>query len=100
LLAFPNPALPNDNTVSFILKSPGLTPVALTLFDPVGNVVFSESLYLNTYAGRDIRKPFVTWNLRNKQGRRVVSGMYCAVIKIKDRSGTVKTVKTYIGIKE
>ncbi len=90
--AVPNP-VPGDGAVQFSLPVSTYHEGLLRIYDTVGNVVDEISLPRNRNA--------VTWDLRNKNRRKVAAGTYLAVFIYKDPvSGTYMVSKTTIGITE
>jgi len=67
----------------FVIKTPeSWTLAKLTIYDNLGNVVFSDERRLT------IRDDRMKWNLRNGNVRTVAAGSYLAVVECKGASGT------------
>ena len=71
----------------------------LTIYDQVGNVVYHATY--DRVGGNDTRAAeFARWDLNNRNGRKVASGIYLAVLLAREKDGSVKKYITKIGIKE
>ncbi len=97
--AGPNPFSPSTKGESIMIKLKPTTPVDLrnvqitcTIFDAIGNVLFSETLQLRDNAFLGI------WDGRNQNGRIVGEGTYSAFLVIEDGSGSETKLKIPLGI--
>ncbi len=97
-LAAPNPTLQTSPRISFYMIGDIQGDARLAIYDQIGNEVHRQNCYIRkntTSKGQS----FTQWNLRNRSGRKVSSGIYLAVLIVNDR-GTVKKFRTKIGIKK
>jgi len=80
IIAVKNPVV--GDFAEFVVKTPERwIDAKLTIYDNVGNVVFSDEHRLTISDNR------MKWNLRNGNARAVVSGIYLAVVECKGANG-------------
>ncbi len=91
----PNPIDRNVfNKVTFYLTSPDLLETATgIIYDALGNILY-ELIF------RKLNQSYLsTWNITDKDGRKISAGVYTVVLHIKNRDGTTEMVKKLIGVK-
>ncbi len=95
---FPNPVSSNEKLDLFLKGKLKLEP-ELVIYDQIGNVVYHESY---PHIGGDVNKvkKFGDWNLMNKNGRRVATGTYHAVLIVTGDNERKERYITKIGVKE
>ncbi|MBN1983162.1 MAG: hypothetical protein JW795_16630, partial [Chitinivibrionales bacterium] len=91
-VAGPAPAI---ETVTFCFLGKGAQKGVLKIYDPVGNIVYENNCMM-----RSSEKAIAIWNCTNKQGKRVSSGSYLALLKMTTVSGKVETYSRTVGVKE
>ena len=84
-LTAPNPADCNCTAIRFTYRGEALPDCKLAVYDAVGNLVYEEN-------------SIGSWNLRNRDGRKVAGGTYLAILKGVTKSGEIKVFKRMIGI--
>jgi len=97
----PNPAdITVDQSVSFVLTaSDYMRNAELMVFDALGNSIYKTSAIIQTQRSSQ-RCVLGTWDLKNKQGKRVESGAYLVVLTIEDKQGKITIIKRMVGVKE
>jgi hypothetical protein len=90
----PNPVIGNSgNIVLFTFNTEGIVFAELKIFDAVGNEVYN-SPRVSGATGK------ISWNLINRQGRIVGSGMYVALLQVTDTYGRKRILRTNVGVKQ
>jgi len=92
IIAVKNPVV--GDLAEFVVKTPEKwTDAKLTIYDNLGNVVFSNERRLT------ISDDKMKWNLRNGNARAVAAGGYLAVVECKGANGTYRYY-TKFGVKK
>ena len=124
LRVLPNPIILGENKIPATLKNPGDpdygvrletilanrftgttsnpgTTGSVTVFDAVGNVLFSSSsIRPDTKNDPTGKKLYIIWNLCNKKGTRVGGGTYLARFKLQEKNtGATWSGQANIGVK-
>jgi hypothetical protein len=83
--------------VKFYYSTENRKSAVLKIFDAVGNTLFEKEYALSQSRSQ---YQFGSWNLRNRSGRKVGSGEYLAVLKVRDTGdGKTEAFKTLFGVK-
>ncbi len=88
VMAHPNPAMPDDQRINFYISATAKTTIDLTIFDAVGNTIFSQREIFVQNSSK-ASKQFASWNIRNRNGRKV-SGHFMAIIFCRDNRGLTR----------
>ncbi len=98
--AAPNPVIKATGEFVQFQITPGLQQITggmLAIYDPTGNCVYETSVpYCDSRGPNKIG----SWDVRNKNDRKVAVGSYLAVVTFTDSEGKVSTLKALIGVKE
>ncbi len=82
---------------SFKLKQFVKFSIDISIFDPVGNLVFKDHIESQNSPTMTV---LVKWNGRNRKGRMVGAGTYIAIVEVNDLlRNMVKTERVKIGVK-
>ncbi len=98
-LISPNPSTHYDDAVNVFYNPSCRGNVILTIYDSMGNEVFTKHKYFNTIIKSHSPVLFAKWYKRNKNNRLVSNGTYLAVLRIFNINGNYESVSKYIGIK-
>ncbi len=94
-----SPAVVTDeSTVDFFFSGNGIAKAKLVVFDGVGNTLYRNSF--RTEINCLNLKKFDSWDLRNRNGRKVCGGTFLAVLYITNDQGAQKVLKLRIGVKQ
>ncbi len=96
--AFPNPVSPDDAAIKFFFNSGNTINAELTIFDALGNKVFSYNHPVPAPANSINRNSFAEWNIKNEKGRPVSAGSYLAILKTEERYGKINVYRVVLGI--
>ncbi|MBN1983524.1 MAG: hypothetical protein JW795_18450 [Chitinivibrionales bacterium] len=75
----------SSTNLLFAFNTTGTTPVTLSIYNQLGQVIFSESWIAKGQGNNLIANQFM-WNLKSSAGTQVSSGSYVAVLSIKNSS--------------
>jgi hypothetical protein len=97
----PNPASWYDKGVLFAVSVGGRSELELTICDGLANIVHRSSHTVAAPApGSGAPAVIGPWDLCNRDGRRVASGTYLAVARVKGPTGALAVYRTKIGVKD
>ena len=82
-----------DNAEIFV-ETLGNADVRLTILDVLGNTVFSTSARAN----KNSALPVTVWDLRNRAGQRVGSGIYLVIVEAQDEHGQTYRFTERLGV--
>jgi len=88
IIVVKNPA--NENA-EFIVKTPEVSQIALSIYDNLGNVVFVGAIAPD--------RPLI-WDLKNQNGRIVANGTYLVVVEAVSQNGTRYRYSAKLGVKK
>jgi len=99
IVAFPNPFGPtvNQDAAEIYYYLPRSSPVTVTIYDPFGNEVYAWSFKPGEPGARSGVNQ-VIWNGRNRQGRRVASGVYLIQVLGELHTGTTFRATYRLGV--
>lgn len=94
---FPSIVTEENKEVIFYCGSDRRRDATVSIYDALGNTVFRKE-----YLIEPTEKPRLlgTWDLRNRNNRKMARGMYLLVLNARDQNGEIEIVKVKIGIKQ